>query len=99
MLREFTHKPIFLWVTTDKISIIVIRNGAYGNMKRDQIKHYDGRVIGTDLHLPDLCALAASYGIDRARVDQPSVLLPTMKRAFALRKPMLLDVVCPIEGI
>src|SRR5262245_48972152 len=45
------------------ISIVVIRNGAYGNMKRDQIRHWGGRVIGTDLHLPDCCALAASYGV------------------------------------
>ncbi len=81
------------------ISIVVIRNDAYGNMKRDQIKHYDGRVIGTDLHLPDLCALAGSYGIETERVIQPAALLPALKRALALGKPMLLDVICPIEGI
>ena len=81
------------------ISIIVIRNDAYGNMKRDQIKHYGGRVIGTDLHLPDLCGLAASYGIEAERVDQPRALLPTVKRALRLHKPILLDVICPIEGI
>ena len=81
------------------ISIIVIRNDAYGNMKRDQIKYHGGRVIGTDLHLPDLCGLAASYGIDAERVEQPRTLLPAVKRALAIRKPVLLDVVCPIEGI
>jgi acetolactate synthase-1/2/3 large subunit len=81
------------------ISIIVIRNDAYGNMKRDQIRHYGGRIIGTDLHLPDLCALAGSYGIESERVVQPQTLLPAVKRAVALRKPVLLDVLCPIEGI
>ena len=81
------------------ISIIVIRNDAYGNMKRDQIKHYDGRVIGTDLHLPDLCALAGAYGIEAERVTHPQALLPALKRALALGKPILLDVLCPIEGI
>jgi acetolactate synthase-1/2/3 large subunit len=81
------------------VSIIVIRNDAYGNMKRDQLKHYGGRVIGTDLHLPDLCDLAVSYGIDAERVGQPRALLPAVKRALAIRKPVLLDVVCPIEGI
>ena len=81
------------------VSIIVIRNDAYGNMKRDQLKHYGGRVIGTDLHLPDLCDLAVSYGIDAERVVHPRALLPAVKRALAIRKPVLLDVVCPIEGI
>jgi acetolactate synthase-1/2/3 large subunit len=81
------------------ISIIVVRNNAYGNMKRDQIKHHDGRVIGTDLYLPDLCALAASYNIEAQRVAQPRALLPAVQRALAARKPVLLDVICPIEGI
>jgi acetolactate synthase-1/2/3 large subunit len=81
------------------ISIIVIRNDAYGNMKRDQIKHHGGRVIGTDLYLPDLCALAGSYNIEAERVAEPRALLPGVKHALAVRKPILLDVICPIEGI
>jgi acetolactate synthase-1/2/3 large subunit len=81
------------------ISIIVIRNDAYGNMKRDQIKHHGGRVIGTDLYLPNLSALAGSYDIEAERVAEPRALLPAVKRALSLRKPILLDVVCPIEGI
>ncbi len=81
------------------ISIIVIRNDAYGNMKRDQIRHHEGRVIGTDLYLPDLCALAGSYNIEAERVAEPSALTPAVKRALAARKPVLLDVICPIEGI
>lgn len=81
------------------VSIIVVRNSAYGNMKRDQIRHWGGRVIGTDLHLPDLCALAAAYGVDAQRVERPPELPPAIKRSLALGKPSLLDVVCPIEGI
>ena len=81
------------------IAIVVIRNGAYGNMKRDQIKHYGGRVIGTDLYLPDFCALASSYGVAAERVERPPDLVPAIKRMLALKRPALLDVVCPIEGI
>jgi acetolactate synthase-1/2/3 large subunit len=81
------------------ISIIVIRNGAYGNMKRDQIRHWGARVIGTELRLPDLCALAASYGVEAHRVERPPELAPAIKRSLALGIPSLLDVVCPIEGI
>ena len=81
------------------ISIIVVRNSAYGNMKRDQIRHWGGRVIGTDLNLPDLCALAAAYGVEAQRIERPSELPPAIKQSLALGKPSLLDVVCPIEGI
>jgi acetolactate synthase-1/2/3 large subunit len=81
------------------VSIIVIRNDAYANMKRDQIRHYGGRVIGTDLHLPDLCALATAYGVETERVTQPSALLPVIKRSVESGRPFLLDVVCPIEGL
>ena len=81
------------------ITIVVVRNEAYGNMKRDQIRHWQGRVIGTDLNLPDLCALAKSYGVDARRIERPPELRPAFERAFALDKPALLEVICPIEGI
>ena len=81
------------------ISIIVVRNSAYGNMKRDQIRHWGGRVIGTELRLPDLCALAAAYGVEARKVERPAELPPAIKRSLALGRPSLIDVVCPIEGI
>jgi acetolactate synthase-1/2/3 large subunit len=81
------------------ISIIVIRNDAYGNMKRDQIRHYGGRVIGTDLYLPDLCTLATAYGIPSERVTEPSALLAAIKKSVASGGPSLLDVVCSIEDL
>lgn len=81
------------------ITIIIVHNSAYGNMKRDQLKHYGGRVIGTDLYLPDLCALASSFGVPAERVEKPSELLGTMKKVMAAAKPALLDVWCPIEEV
>lgn len=79
------------------IVIIIVHNSAYGNMKRDQLKHYKGRIIGTDLYLPDLCALAVSFGAYAERVERPSELPAAIERAMAAEKPALLDVLCPIE--
>jgi sulfoacetaldehyde acetyltransferase len=79
--------------------ILVVNNGAYGNMKRDQIKHWGGRVIGTDLYLPDLCAIGAAFGANAERVEKPSDIVPAIQRGMAAGKPALLDVICPIEGI
>lgn len=82
-----------------RLVLIVVHNDAYGNMKRDQIRQYEGRIIGTELYVPDLCTLAASFGMDAERVEQPGELADALARALAAGKPYLLDVVCPIEGI
>jgi thiamine pyrophosphate-dependent acetolactate synthase large subunit-like protein len=49
---------------------IVLRNNAYGGMKRDQLHHYGGRVIGTEL-VPDLARLAELYGAKATRSPDP----------------------------
>jgi len=79
--------------------ILVVHNDAYGNMKRDQIRHYGGRVIGTELNVPDLVQLGAAFGAYAERVEQPSNLRDAIGRAYAANRMALLDVVCPIEGI
>jgi acetolactate synthase-1/2/3 large subunit len=56
-------------------------------------------VIGTDLNLPDLCALAGSFGAHTARVEKPAELIPALQTALNAQKPALLDVICPIEGL
>jgi len=78
---------------------LVVHNGAYGNMKRDQIRHYGGRVIGTELNVPDLCTLGSAFGAHVERIEQPAHLVDAISTAFSANKTALLDVVCPIEGI
>jgi acetolactate synthase-1/2/3 large subunit len=79
--------------------VLVVHNSAYGNMKRDQIRHYDGRVTGTNLLIPDLPQVAAAFGVYGAKVERPADLEPAMRQALAVKGPALLDVVCPVEGI
>ncbi len=81
------------------IAFVVIRNNAYGNMKRDQVRNYDGRVIGTNLLVPDLRAYGQSLDMQVARVDQPAQLAGAFKAAFSAAGPSLIDVVCPIEDL
>ena len=68
-------------------------------MKRDQIRHYGGRVIGTELNVPDLVKLGEAFGAYAERVDQPAALADAIRRGFAANRTALIDVVCPIEGI
>jgi len=81
------------------IVLAIVHNGAYGGMKRDQIRHYEGRVIGTDLYIPDLRTLGSAFGAHVERVERPSHLVDAIGTAFAANKTALLDIVCPIEGI
>jgi acetolactate synthase-1/2/3 large subunit len=81
------------------IPFIIIRNNAYGNMKRDQVRTYDGRVIGTDLLIPDLLAYGQSLDMQVQRAEQPAQLAGAFKSAFSAPGPSLVDVVCPIEGL
>jgi acetolactate synthase-1/2/3 large subunit len=81
------------------IAFVVVRNNAYGNMKRDQIRSYQGRVIGTELLVPDLLEYGQSLDAYVQRVDQPAQLAGAFKAAFAAPGPSLVDVVCPIEDL
>jgi acetolactate synthase-1/2/3 large subunit len=76
---------------------VVVHNDAYGGMKRDQMRHYGGRVIGVDLHVPDLPKLAESFGAYGVRVERSADLVATFRDALARNRPALVDVVCPIE--
>ncbi|SNS94274.1 thiamine pyrophosphate-binding protein [Tropicimonas sediminicola] len=44
------------------IVVLVVNNGRYGTIRMHQERRYPGRVIGTDLHVPDLPLLARAYG-------------------------------------
>jgi acetolactate synthase-1/2/3 large subunit len=59
---------------------------------RDQQRLYEGRLIGAKLHNPDFAALAASYGIRAARVEDPAGLTTALELALASGEPELIVV-------
>jgi thiamine pyrophosphate-dependent acetolactate synthase large subunit-like protein len=74
------------------VFVLVLRNNAYGGMKRDQIKNYGGRVIGTDLFIPDLPRLAELYGAKGFAVNRPEELQPVFQQALAADDSVVVDV-------
>jgi acetolactate synthase-1/2/3 large subunit len=74
------------------VMILVLRNNAYGGMKRDQMKTYGGRIIGTDLFVPDLANLAACYGAKGFKVTRKEELKPIFQQALASDDFSLVDV-------
>ena len=61
-------------------------------MKRDQIKSYEGRVIGTELFIPDLPKLAELYGAKGYSVTCKEDLKPVFQKALASDDFVVVDV-------
>ena len=74
------------------IFVLILRNNAYGGMKRDQMKTYDGRVIGTELFIPDLPKLAELYGAKGFSVTKKEELKPVFQQALASDDFVVVDV-------
>ena len=75
---------------------IVFDNNAYGNVRRDQHNHYQGRVIASDLHNPDFIALLESFGAAAYRAESAAALKQTLQRALAQRRPAVIHV--PVDS-
>jgi thiamine pyrophosphate-dependent acetolactate synthase large subunit-like protein len=74
------------------VLVLVLRNNAYGGMKRDQMKNYQGRVVGTELFVPDLARLAELYGAQGFQVTRQDELRPVFQRALASDDLVIVDV-------
>jgi thiamine pyrophosphate-dependent acetolactate synthase large subunit-like protein len=72
--------------------VLILRNNAYGGMKRDQMKTYGGRIIGTELFVPDLPRLAELYGAKGLSVTRKEELKPVFQQALAADEFVVVDV-------
>ncbi len=70
---------------------IVFNDNAYGNVLRDQVNRFEGRVYGAALHNPDFVKLAEAYGVRGVRVA-PERLGAALKEALTTEAPALLEV-------
>ena len=71
---------------------IVFNNRSYGNVRRDQQRAWEGRLIGADLHNPDFVKLAESFGATARRVDSPESLRPVLESALNDGRPAVIEV-------
>jgi acetolactate synthase-1/2/3 large subunit len=74
------------------VMVLILRNNAYGGMKRDQLRDYGGRIIGTELFIPDLGKLAELYGAKGYSVTKKGELTPVFKAALAQDDFVIVDV-------
>jgi len=74
---------------------VVFNNKAYGNVRRDQMTVFDGRLLGSELTNPDFVAMAQSFGMPAERAETPHELQEAIERALAHGGPALIEV--PVE--
>jgi acetolactate synthase I/II/III large subunit len=83
-----------------KIGVVtlVFNNNAYGNVRRDQRQHFDGRVVASDLVNPDFVKLAESFGVGATRVTSPGHFRPALEKALADGGPYVISVEVPTDS-
>jgi acetolactate synthase-1/2/3 large subunit len=74
---------------------LVFNNNSYGNVRRDQIERFEGRVVASDLVNPDFVKLAESFGVAAARVTAPDGFRAALEKALAAGGPTLIDIEVP----
>lgn len=71
---------------------LVFNNGGYGNIRRDQQRLFEDRVVGADLTAPDFVKLAESFGVHAHRVNTPEALRPALSSALASHLPAVIEI-------
>ncbi|WP_422074441.1 thiamine pyrophosphate-binding protein [Tranquillimonas rosea] len=73
--------------------VLLFNNGTYGTIRMHQEREHPGRVSGTDLTNPDFGKMAEGLGAAFARVTQTDQFRPALERAFAERRPTVIELV------
>ncbi|MBM3139769.1 MAG: thiamine pyrophosphate-binding protein [Chloroflexi bacterium] len=74
---------------------VVFNDNAYGNVRRIQTLRFNEHVIATELHNPDLVALAEAFGVAGYRAEGPEAFRTTLRAALAAGEPALIEVPMP----
>jgi len=80
------------------VVVLLFNNGAFGNVRRDQLQSFGGRVLGSDLVNPDFMRFAEAFGVEGSRVDSPQALRAVLERALAAQRPWLIEVTVPRDS-
>ncbi len=74
------------------IKIAILNNGYLGMVRQWQELFYDKRYAAVDISAqPDFVKLAEAYGAVGLRASKPEEVVPTLKKAIATPKPVLID--------
>lgn len=84
------------------VKVAILNNGCLGMIRQWQEFFYEKRYICSSLEgiSPDFVKLAEAYGAVGFRATQPEEVIPTLKKAFSIREPVVIDfVIDPCENV
>lgn len=77
------------------VCVVVLNDAGYGNIRQEQIVHFEGRTIGVDFALSDYGAVARGLGLQGERVTDLDTLTRKVHATLTGSAPAVLDV--PID--
>jgi acetolactate synthase-1/2/3 large subunit len=76
------------------VKVAILNNRFLGMVRQWQELFFDERYSSTDLDVtPDFVKLAEAYGAVGLRATKPSEVVPVLKEALKIKKPVLMDFV------
>jgi acetolactate synthase-1/2/3 large subunit len=81
------------------VKIVILNNGFLGMIRQWQELFYDKRYASSSIKevSPDFIKLADAYGAVGLRATKPEEVIPTLKKAFSISKPVIIDFVVDRE--
>lgn len=80
------------------IKIFVVNNSGYSSIRTSQARYF-GRLTGADsssgLSLPDICKVAASYGLPTMKLENNDNLKEQIRYILEMPGPMICNVIAP----
>lgn len=74
------------------VVVVLMNDGAFGNVLRTQSEDFGNRLIATDLRNPDFVKLAESFGALGLRAKTPQDLRKALRQAFEAGRPTVIEV-------
>jgi acetolactate synthase-1/2/3 large subunit len=78
------------------IKFFVLNNDGYASIRASQINFFGSPQLGCDsrtgLTVPDICKVAAAYGLSTARITSPANLCEDVRRVLETPGPVVCDV-------
>lgn len=84
--------------TGGPVVIVVLNDSSYGNIRQEQVLHFDGRTIGVDFHDVDFAQVARGMGLEAVRVTDVDALVDAVRDGYASGRPVVVDVVLDREA-
>jgi acetolactate synthase-1/2/3 large subunit len=74
------------------VVIVLVNDGAYGNVRRIQAESFGNRLIASDLRNPDFQKFVDSFGALALRATSPAELRQALRTAFKSDVPAVIEV-------